>query len=86
MLQFNPYFRPSALEILKNDLFEDVRSDTRETSIKDLANYQIFLPVDSDDAFDYENNKNAKYSILELKSLLVQEIRDFNKEIHHLNK
>tara|TARA_B110000305_G_C19268460_1_gene553158 strand:+ start:641 stop:916 length:276 start_codon:yes stop_codon:yes gene_type:complete len=81
MLQFNPYFRPSAVEILKNDLFEDFRSDIRENSIKHLANYQVFLPVDSDDAFDYENNQNGKYSITELKSLLIQEINDFNKEI-----
>ena len=80
MLSFNPYFRPSALEILKNDIFEDFRNDMREDSIKHLANYQVFLPVDSDDAFDYENQV-GKYSIEDLKSLLIQEINDFNKEI-----
>ena len=71
MLQFNPYFRPSAVEILENKLFDNFRNDEKERSIKKVSEYQVFLPVDSDDAFDYENTKNAKYSIQELKNLLV---------------
>ena len=71
MLQFNPYFRPSAVEILENKLFDSFRNDVKERSIKEVSNYQVFLPVDSDDAFDYENSKNTKYSMPELKNLLI---------------
>lgn len=41
-----------------------------------LGKYAIELEVDSNDAFDYENPDNAKYTVDQLKVLLQKEIVD----------
>ena len=38
----------------------------------------IELPIDQLEAFDYENAENAKYSVDELRGILIDEIRHFN--------
>jgi hypothetical protein len=44
---------------------------------KDRKNIKISLAVDSDDAFDYDNASNAKYTKTDLKNILYEEILDF---------
>lgn len=39
------------------------------------------LDVDRDDAFDYENSSNAKYSVNDLKNILAKEIKEIKHEI-----
>ena len=37
----------------------------------------IELPIDSLDAFDYENAENAKYTVIDLRNILADEILYF---------
>jgi hypothetical protein len=39
------------------------------------------LDVDRDDAFDYENSNNAKYSVNDLKAILAREIKEIKLEV-----
>lgn len=41
------------------------------------------LEVDRDDAFDYENSSNAKYSVNDLKEILAREIKDIRLELNN---
>lgn len=41
----------------------------------------IELPIDSSDAFDYENPDNAKYSVNDLKYILHREVIDIKQQI-----
>ena len=87
MMSFNPFFRMTALESLQCKVFDPVRDPKREKIIKELnkqklsKKYQIELPVDADDAFDYENSSNAKYTVDDLKSILAREIKEIKHEI-----
>lgn len=40
----------------------------------------IELPIDSLDAFDYENAENAKYTVENLREILSEEIRYFRQK------
>jgi len=42
MLQFNPYNRPTAKELLKNKIFNDIRNDVLEVP----APIQIIIDID----------------------------------------
>ena len=89
LLNFNPYFRPSALECLKHPVFDVVRDQDKEKILKALrhqnkgwkpgqnTNTKIELDVDHQMAFDYENPSNAKYTEHQIKQKLAKEILDF---------
>mmetsp|Transcript_32631 Transcript_32631/g.49890 ORF Transcript_32631/g.49890 Transcript_32631/m.49890 type:complete len:177 (+) Transcript_32631:754-1284(+) len=49
MLEFNPYFRPSANSLIKNSLFDSVRDLDWET----LAEEKIHLDIDQEGQYDY---------------------------------
>jgi len=56
MLEFNPQFRPTAKECLKNPIFDDIRVPGLEKS----APYKINIDVDRNEyQFDYENLTNS---------------------------
>ena len=40
-------------------------------------NYQIFLDIDKEDAFDYENPLNSEFGIDDLMQTLSEEVKDF---------
>ena len=40
-----------------------------------LGKYAIELEIDSNEAFDYENPDNAKYTVDDLQTMLLKEIR-----------
>lgn len=48
MLEFNPYFRPSAYELLKSKFFDDIRCKQNQKQ----APFKLLLDVDSDKNFD----------------------------------
>ena len=52
MLEFNPYFRPSAKELLKNKIFDTVRIDANE----DSATHGIVMKVDKFHPPDYSGS------------------------------
>ena len=56
LLAFNPQFRPTAKECLKNPIFDDIRVPGLEKS----APYKINIDVDRHEyQFDYENLTNS---------------------------
>lgn len=40
----------------------------------------VHLSVDADDAFDYENAENAKFTVKDLKHILAMEILEVQQE------
>ena len=67
MLHFNPYFRMTAYEaLISMPIFDNIRDKTKEAGLrkmKESKNLLIELPIDSTDAFDYEDASKAKYSV-----------------------
>ena len=49
MLEFNPYFRSSAIELIRHKWFDDIRNKRVEKG----APFQIHLKCDQMDAYDY---------------------------------
>ena len=60
MLQFNPYFRPTAKELLKNKLFDKFRNENLEQAAP------VKLTVDIDDKAA-EGQENTQVLIKELQ-------------------
>lgn len=74
MLQFNPYFRPSAKELLGSCYFNDVR-------ISKLENFKpskLLLACDQDEYFDLDLNE-VKLSKDELLGMLHKRIQVYQK-------
>jgi len=64
-------------------LFDEVRDRKKEMALfkmRQQKNTFIELPIDSWDAFDYENASNAKYSVADLKKMMKQEILQSQKK------
>lgn len=51
MLEFNPYFRSSAIELIRHRWFDDIRNKRVEKG----APFQIHLKCDQMDSYDYTN-------------------------------
>lgn len=81
MVQFNPYFRPTAAECLNSKLFDQIRSPDQEAA----APRQIELEIDakSELASDYEQVMDGTYDfkdgqlVARLNKILVREIQSF---------
>lgn len=52
LLQFNPYMRPSAAELMKHRIFDDVRNMAKEAP----STNKMRLSIDSDDVFDQDSD------------------------------
>lgn len=50
MLEFNPFFRQTARELLKNPYFDNIRVADNEMH----APFKIQLNIDADDAYSYD--------------------------------
>ena len=78
LLNFNPYLRMTAYECLTEcKIFDEVRDRKKELALFKMRQQKSFiveLPIDSWDAFDYENANNAKYTVADLKKMMKQEI------------
>jgi hypothetical protein len=79
MLNFNPFFRMTAMEAYTSlSMFDSIRDKTKEAGLRKMkeANKQMIeLKIDATDAFDYEDASKAKYSVPQLISILNEEIR-----------
>lgn len=53
MQEFNPYFRPSAAEILKSPIFDKIRVP----ALEDIDQYKINVTNFVSNHYDYENNE-----------------------------
>mmetsp|Transcript_34686 Transcript_34686/g.53173 ORF Transcript_34686/g.53173 Transcript_34686/m.53173 type:complete len:96 (+) Transcript_34686:1095-1382(+) len=57
-LEFNPYFRSSAEELLKNKIFDKIRDVKMEAP----ASSPCVLPIDEDGEFDYNEVRSTKHT------------------------
>lgn len=76
LIQLNPYFRWTPSELLKLPFFNDLRIPELEKS----APHKLKLDVDSDAAFDYENGESKMYKKADYIAIIVNEIKQANKE------
>ena len=70
MLEFNPYLRATPQECLQSKFFDNIRVPDLEKP----APYKIYLPIDMDDACDYENGNVCKYSREQLQQMIFEEV------------
>lgn len=71
MLEFNPHFRISAEEALANPIFDKIRQEHFEKPSPIKIKQSIF----SIDAYDYELFQERKFTIQDLKKMLLTEIK-----------
>ena len=72
MLQFNPYMRLSAKEILANPYFNDIRIPMNEESSPSKFKFDI----DQADSFDYDTGKSPKFTKLDYLTNIVNIIKE----------
>ena len=70
MLEFNPFFRKSAGELLSSKVFAGVRSKEMEKP----ASEKIELDIDKLGAFDYRLG-DIKYNMADLKQMVAKEVK-----------
>ena len=73
LLEFNPYFRPTARDILKHPIFDHVRIKENELS----AEYKIIIEIDTKYPQNYQYGHSTKLSeeiINECKIDLLKEV------------
>lgn len=70
MLEFNPYFRSSAQECLKSQIFDKVRVPLLEQP----APFKIKLKIYEENVYDYDLCKPLIYSVNDYKKMLHEEI------------
>ena len=75
LLNLNPFFRPTALECIKNPLFDKVRDKKLEV----LSFGKLNLDIDQDDVFDYVDQTQHNINI----DQYVQLIREEAKEMYN---
>ena len=69
-LEFNPYFRSSAAEIIKDKWFDDIRLE----DIEHRANAKLQLEVDRDENFDYEIGEALLYTQNDLNEMIAKTV------------
>ena len=70
MLEFNPYFRQSARELLKNPLFDNIRIIENEKQSVD----KLKLQIDADESFDYEACKSSCFEKSDYVKIIFYEV------------
>ena len=72
LLEFNPFFRRQAKEILKNPIFDKIRDPVLEKR----ASGKIKLKVDQEGAFDYQtpSNESRFYYIYDIRQMVEEEV------------
>ena len=61
LLEFNPYFRVSASDFVKNPYFDF----DRVSACENLKPAKICLPFDHADSYDYENFKDLEFKTMD---------------------
>ena len=72
MLEFNPYFRKPASQLLKQDMFKSHHE--KEQNFGHDAPEKITLDFDKKGTYDYENFKFTNHTMDDLKKMLICEI------------
>jgi len=72
MLQFNPYFRPNAKELLKHPIFDELR----DKDLEKRSQYKILIDMDGDNS---SGEKKKKELISEIQSNVIMQLVKFYK-------
>lgn len=77
MLELNPYFRPSAKQLLKNPIFDSLRVSSNEKT----SPYTVKLSVDSkEQMIDYEKCNFKAELNSKLMKAIIKETMKLNKQ------
>lgn len=74
-MYLNPFFRSSASEALKWNIFDKIRQKSKEQS----SPIKIKLELDRDDAFEYEKLQSKKYDNKAYKVILAKTVEKVQK-------
>ena len=77
MLKFNPSLRANTKDLLKSQIFDRCREKYLGYEIE--AEHKILLDIDQPGVFDYEVGKSSKYTILDLKQMMQNELKLYQK-------
>lgn len=72
LLMFNPFYRCSASEALKNEIFDSIRDSKKEKS----CHTKITLEIDSDEAFDYEKGNSPLFKLKDYQKIIEKEAQE----------
>ena len=75
LIQVNPFFRPTAFELLKNPIFDPFRDKHKEYCPFE----KLMTPVDSDEAFDYVNGKSHIFKTQDYLKMIEYEVQSHQK-------
>jgi len=79
MLEFNPFFRSSAAECLKNPVFDSIRVPALELPAK----VQVQLDIDTIDAYDYANQIDLRCPTMShYKRKIIEEIHLLKNDLY----
>ena len=53
LLEFNPFFRPSATELLKSPIFDHIRMNDLDIAKESMADFEIYQASEFDRYFNY---------------------------------
>ena len=69
MIEFNPYFRQSAKELLRSEVFGQLNKVVESVG----AEEKVLLEVDCDDVYDYEDCKQVKFDTNTFMEMILKE-------------
>lgn len=70
LIQVNPFFRPTAFELLKNPIFDSFRDKHNEYCPFE----KLITPIDNDDAFNYVSGKSDIFKINDYLKMIEFEV------------
>ena len=79
MLKFNPSLRVNPKDLLKNKIFDQCRKNYPNYEIE--ADHKILLDIDQPGVFDYEVGKSSKYTIPDLKQMMLTELQLYKNKL-----
>ena len=63
-------------------VFDDYRDHVKEQALKKMRqnDYKVFLDIDQEEPFGFDNPLNSKYGVDELMKILFEELKEFKQK------
>ena len=80
MLEYNPFFRPSAKECLQNPIFDEIRVPALERDAPEMivADIDEVLPIDYDTGRIRDTEKNSEMTAKIVKYFKIEILKEIN--------
>jgi hypothetical protein len=72
----NPFYRPTAFELLKNPIFDEYRDKKNEQ----CPFKKLMVDIDQDDAYDYETQQSLLYKNDDIIEMIHKEAKLFENQ------